>query len=177
VARTVRTLWFRERGFIDEPIITLPFVGDVPPRRLIWATAFGTAFLIINALLLSLSEPYVVAILALCALLGWVIGTPRPIPIEKRLLYLIGLRSRTGEVKSSEVRSSKIIVPANTPLRVVGRASGKVVIEVDGIPTQVKTNSLGEYEHEVILKPGAHTLRVVQEGVVLYSIVIEAVEK
>ena len=201
MARIIRTLWFRERRWLEEPIITLPFIGDVEPRRLLFY-GIPAAFAALLAALQAGLDP-IPALLAAGAI-GLAVTALAPsctawCPEERLLAMILGKtavgRHPQGKSRAARERRStghgvaRVVVGVEEPVRLEGVAvapdgsplvGAQVVVEVDGRRVvEARTDSSGRFSALLYLRPGYHLVRVVSpDGVVLFErrVVVELKE-
>jgi len=179
MVREVRTLWFHEKSFLDQPIITLPIVGDVPPRKIIYAVVFAVPVYLLS-MVLGL-DPTMCIISAIAgAMTGFLIAKePKAVSIEKQLLYMLTGSYRpklaakprhiAREVREevAQVVLSEALEPVKIHGIVVDPYSGapltgtELALYVDGKPVaRTVSDSQGRYTFYVHLRPGQHIVEV-----------------
>ncbi|AEM38217.1 hypothetical protein Pyrfu_0345 [Pyrolobus fumarii 1A] len=191
MARIIRTLWFRERRWLEEPIITLPFIGDVEPRRLLFYGAPAALVALLVALQNGLD--WFPALIA-SSVIGLTVTALAPgctawCPEEKLLAAFrstaVGKRPPAKSRAARERRGAdrgvaRVVVAVGEPVRLEGVAvapdgsplvGAQVVAEVDGRRVaEARTDGSGRFSALLYLKPGHHVIRIVgPDGVVLYE--------
>jgi len=179
MVREVKTLWFREKSALDDPLITLPFVGDVSPRKLIVGAA--------GALIGYLATSFVGGVTQLLAIgVGFAVGAaiakePRAVDPFKQLLYALTCsykppvarpsrqREAPRRAKSEEV--ARIVLSELEPIKIHGvvinpysgnpMAGAELELLVNGKRvSKTVSDSNGRYTFYVRLEPGQHLIEV-----------------
>ena len=195
MVREVRTLWFREKSLLDDPLVTLPLVGDVSPRKLIYAVTFAipgfvaAAALGFNPLIAALASG--IAGLALAR-------EPKAISVEKQLLYALTGSYRPSAAKPRRERElrrakpeeiAKLILEELEPVKIHGLvvdpytgspvAGAELALCVDGKPVaRTVSDSQGRYSFYAYLEPGSHVVEVrLGDQVIMRKAVVVSVRR
>ena len=177
MAREVRVIQVRLKSILDIPLITLPFLGDVPPRKLIYGVALA---LIAYALTYTLSTPYIMVAVIIGFSVGYLIAKePKAVSWEKQLYYLVTGKYRPSlrrtlkyhRVKSIREEVSRIVLTDLTePVKIYGAVydeytgaplSTELTLIVDGREaSRTVSDPNGRYIFYVHLRPGMHDIEV-----------------
>ena len=192
MARIIRTLWFRERRWLEEPVITLPFIGDVEPRRLLFYGLPATLIAFLAAMQAGVDP--IPALLAAGAI-GLTVTALAPSCTawcpEERLFALLSGATAVGKRPRGKSRAARerrgvgsevarVAVGVEEPVRLEGvavapdgspLANASVVVEVDGRRVaEARTDETGRFSALLYLKPGHHVVRVLgSDGLPLYE--------
>ncbi len=196
MVREVKTLWFREKSILDDPLITLPFLGDVSPRKLFIGTICALIGFVVATPLGSLIQ--------LCsAATGFAVGVavarePKAVDPFKQVLYALtssykpkttklSREAKPKHAKSEEI--AKLILEEYEPVRIHGIAvdpytgnpiaGTELELYIDGRKvSRTVTDSEGRYTFYVRIEPGQHIIEVrLGDLVVMRKKVIIAVRK
>ena len=198
MARVVRTLSFREKPWWDTPLVTLPFLGDVEPRRLLYMVVGALAGYLLSSMLGD-GIAFNASGLAIGAFTGYIACRQcKAVCPEKQLLYLITRAYRPrSTLKRRELRRVARIETAYItvsepmePIKIHGilldpytgtpMSSAQLVLIVDGREVaRTLSDSQGRYAFYVTLKPGTHEITVKAGDVVALrkKVVVELREK
>ena len=174
--REVRTLWFRPLSWWEIPFFTIPFVGDVPFRRLAYIVLFGVAGWFMGAYVSGVYGGLAGASAGF--FVGFLLGSPNDfLPPELVLLHVFSSPSsiREGtEHRVVEPAPVTVSVPGvGEPVKVFGfvrdaegraLANAEVLLLVDGRPeAKALTDWDGGFVFYSQLTPGEHEV-VVRHG-------------
>ena len=179
MAREVRVIQVRPRSFLDTPLITLPFIGDVPPRKLIYGFgAVSLAYLITHVT--NLSGTSIIVLLITSFLVGFMLAKePKAVSWEKQLLILITGSYRPKVPKPIKYGLGKVIKEEEVSITLSEVAEpvkiyGVITDPYTGEPlsTELKlfingkevsktfSDSNGRYVFYTQLRPGTHLVEV-----------------
>ena len=185
MVREIETLAVKDIPWYEQPLITIPLIGDIPPRKLIYMVLMGL-ILLAPFRLLGLGTEYQIAASLAGLGLGFYVAKPtKSVSIERILLTVItgSYKPRTFKkvkVKIKEIREEQVELRVQRlePVKITGLLidpySGYIIsgteveLYVDGrLVDKVVTDSQGAYSFYVQLQPGIHIVEVKYGNAVL----------
>ncbi len=173
---------------MDTPLITLPFVGDVPPRKLLYGFGMSILSYLVSVHVLGISGTGLIASLIAGFVAGYLVARePRAVSWERQLYYLVtgsyrprvpkAAKYRLGKVREGEEEVSIALSEVTEPVKVYG-----IVIDpYTGMPTSTElrlfingrevsktySDTNGRYVFYIHLRPGTHIVEVKAGDVVV----------
>jgi len=180
--REVDTLWFRDVPWFEYPLLTLPFIGDVSIRRLVYMILFGVGGFTLSSWLF-IDRTYSIAALAVGVSLGFLLSKPPKAFYPERVLLMVLTRPRRIKrapikpvIERVEVEKAiNVRLSREEPLKVYGVLrdhngnpipNARVELVVDDVTVgEAVTDDYGRYTLYTKVPEGHHIISVRYQGV------------